>query len=142
MTPDIPAIRARHAAATEGPFRVEHYILEGHPTTRVVDSTNHSLATVHGEMSNRAEPDAAFIAHSWQDIAALLATVDVLVEALERMVKREVDGYTEGLSQCMCCLWIPETWRGEHKAYADEVCGGCSLLMSQAALASVQEGMA
>ena len=55
---DIPAIRARHAAVVK----------ELLPTDEHDNSAN-----------------AIFIAHSWQDIADLLATVDVLVEALNKL---------------------------------------------------------
>lgn len=80
---DLEAIRARHAAATAGPYRddgewdTQHVI---HAPTQAICNT------LHGNDA----ANAVFLSASWQDVSDLLAEVDRLraeMKALEFLRK-------------------------------------------------------
>ncbi len=74
---DTGPIREREAKATSGPWR---------PCARGLDATANGVQTLQcagvaetvGHVSQDVEADALFIAHSRQDIPALLAEIDRL----------------------------------------------------------------
>jgi hypothetical protein len=81
MTPDeLRQIRARHAAASPGPWRYEPRDC----TPRIVRAVDRFALPAHCYGTNPA--DAEFIAAAWQDVRTLLAEVErlrVAVQALE-----------------------------------------------------------
>ncbi len=82
---DLPAIKARYAAATKGPW-TNTLIRDGHEcsTVRVAGVTpSRPIASVitraefgHHGIIELQHLDTRFIAHSWSDIAALIAAVE------------------------------------------------------------------
>lgn len=74
---DIDAIRARHAAATRGPWRLRPPF---DPPQEVVSSP---AGFVCNTLRGNDRANGEFIAASWQDVADLLAEVDRLRAALK-----------------------------------------------------------
>jgi hypothetical protein len=83
---DITAIRAREAAATDGPW----FTGNRHPRFHDVLNAGHviisdELPMIELELTRQGIADAEFIAHARTDVPALLARVDEQAAEIERL---------------------------------------------------------
>ena len=93
--PDLEAIKARAAAATEGPWEWDDLTIGQHwsrpkPLATVVDDKVSCMAYCYGGSSSpiKSDADGQFIAHAREDIPALLYEVERLQHRLDAVEAR------------------------------------------------------
>ena len=94
-SPDLEAIKARAAAATEGPWEWDDPTIGQHwsrpePWATVVDDEVNCGGYCYGGSSSpiKSDADGQFIAHAREDIPALVAEVERLREEREELQRR------------------------------------------------------
>ena len=94
-SPDLEAIKARAAAATEGPWEWDDPTIGQHwsrpePWATVVDDEVNCGGYCYGGSSSpiKSDADGQFIAHAREDIPVLLAEVERLREEREELQRR------------------------------------------------------
>ena len=114
--PDLEAIKARAAAATEGPWEWDDPTIGQHwsrpkPWATVVDDKVSCMAYCYGGSSSpiKSDADGQFIAHAREDIPALLYEVERLQHRLDAVeaTRCGVDGGGKSYHGMRCDCWGP-----------------------------------